>query len=271
MKSVEEDFLFVKKKISKLFEISLNRDKDNLRSYLLYVYGPVTDYVESVLSLTKIGKINAAKVILRTLVEVHIKINYYQIDDSKSDSYRKLAIAGKVDFDNKIKTVNEFSKLIQKHPSLINYSLGDLYNTEGQQKMISHAKSRRDIVLNFNNATESDVELNLVDMAMKCDEANSSINTEGSFLHMYTLLYRYLSPVVHLSIEGLDHFFESDDKNNVVFKVKDESSDVNETAVDIWLALVKDLFEKKVLLGDFPKEVADLEENLKKGVYNQST
>ncbi len=74
---------------------------------------------------------------------------------------------------------------------------------------------------------------------------------------MYTLQYRFLSPVAHLNIEGLQHFVDEKD-NTLIYKDGDEKEMIQGTAVGLYAALVKDLYEHKVLAGETPEQVDEL-------------
>ena len=67
---------------------------------------------------------------------------------------------------------------------------------------------------------------------------------------MYSLIYRQLSPVVHLNIEGLQEFIGQDEYGKIFFHEGDSGDFIATQAVDISIAFSKDLYDNKILIGE---------------------
>lgn len=260
LKEVEVQYQYTRVMIDKLIEKKLNANPDHLRNYLLFLYGPVSSYLESIIILLKHKKFNAAKVILRSLVEAHIKATYYQVYETEKSS----ATAAKECSFQKLKTVKEFGELLAKHPSLQVSDDSSMYNPKKLDEMRTRAQREIDEVVRLNDIETDEKEPDLKVLAMKCDSAKVDQAPDGHFLEMYTLIYRYLSPVAHLNILGLQHFFQENPNGHTVYKEDDETSQTIAYALGIWVALVKDLFENKVILASVPADLLSLEESIKK-------
>ncbi len=228
-----------------------------IQNYLYIMYGPFENYTESIILLCDNGKINAASVLLRSLVEAHINIIYMQIGDKK----QHLAEAAYEGFKQKVSVCDNFIQLLTKYPNLVSEDSNSLYNLERLNHMRAFAVRGRDSVLKLNDIdpkyTEKRYKVDLLDKARKCDEAGIATDKPGFFEDLYTLQYRYLSPVAHLNIEGLQHFVD-EIESKIVYKDGNNIEMVQGMAIGLYAALVKDLYEHQVISGEVPNEVDEL-------------
>jgi hypothetical protein len=79
---------------------------------------------------------------------------------------------------------------------------------------------------------------------------------------MYTVIYRYLSPVAHLNIEALNVVVTKSNQGNYDFNEGDGGKTYVVDAVGICVAYIKDLYENKVIEGKVPDAVLSLEQKL---------
>ena len=228
-----------------------------IQNYLYIMYGPRENYTESIILLCDNGKINAASVLLRSLVEAHINIIYMQIGDMK----KHLAEAAYEGFRQKVSVCDNFLQLLKKYPNLVSEDQNSLYHLERLKHMKEFAERGRDSILELNNIdpkyTDKRYKVDLMDKARKCDESGIIPNKPGFFEDLYTLQYRYLSPVAHLNIEGLQHFVD-EHNSKIVHKDGNNIEMVQGMAIGLYAALVKDLYEHKVISGEVPSEVDEL-------------
>ena len=111
-----------------------------IQNYLYIMYGPFENYTESIILLCDNGKINAASVLLRSLVEAHINIIYMQIGDMK----KHLAEAAYESFRQKVSICNNFIQLLGKYPNLVSEDQNSLYHPERLKHMKEFAERGRD-------------------------------------------------------------------------------------------------------------------------------
>lgn len=230
----------------------------HLQNYLYFTYAPVFNYTESMIILCNAGKSNAASSLFRSLVEAHINSIYHQVNDSE----KRLAISAKDRFDQLEKAFSSIYSFIKKYPSQNSPDKKNLFNEEYLNGALAYIKSTKDNIVKSNNISDGDKKIGLADMAIKNDQAKVSNAPEGHFEKMYHLIYRQLSPSVHLDVLGLESF--TDNINGEYTFIERWNKEVLITqAVDICIALVKDLFENKVINGNIPPLVNDIERKLK--------
>lgn len=247
----EEQFKIITEIVGdKLLERKLDT---KLQNYLYIIYGPFENYVESIILLCKNEKLNAASVILRSLVEAHINIIYMQIGDKK----KHLAEAAFECFKQKVSMCDNFLALIKKYPNLESEDKKSLYNVDWLNDAKAFAVRGRDSIPRLNDVDVEYKKVDLITKARRCDEAKIADVKPGFFEGLYALQYRYLSPVAHLNIEGLQHFVE--EKNGVlIHKDGNQREMIQGTAIGLYAALVKDLYENEVISGEVPAEVNNL-------------
>lgn len=99
----------------------------------------------------------------------------------------------------------------------------------------------------------------LQEKAKSCDAGLVGNAEPGHFQRMYSLIYRQLSPVTHLNVEGFQEFVEKNDYGDIVFSDNDDDDFIIKQAVSICLAFTKDLYENGILLGNPMQLIKDIE------------
>lgn len=177
-----------------------------------------------------------------------------QIGDMK----QHLAEAAYEGFKQKVSICDNFLQLLNKYSNLVSEDSNSLYNLERLNHVKAFAVRGRDSVLKLNDIdpkyTGKRYKVDLLDKARKCDEADIATDKSGFFEDLYTLQYRYLSPVAHLNIEGLQHFVD-EIESKIVYKDGNNIEMVQGMAIGLYAALVKDLYEHQVISGDIPSDV----------------
>lgn len=247
----KDQFFTIKDVVSMRLETHKNETK--IQNYLYIMYGPFENYTESIILLCKNGKLNAASVVLRSLVEAHINIIYMQIGDKK----KHLAEATYEGFKQKVSVCDNFLALIKKYPNLESQDQTSLYNIDRLNDMKDFAVHRRDSIPRLNEVDVKYKKVDLITKARRCDESMIADTTPGFLEDLYTLQYRYLSPIAHLNIEGLQHFVDERD-GVLIHKDGNQKEMIQGTAIGLYAALVKDLYENEVISGKVPAEVDEL-------------
>ena len=80
---------------------------------------------------------------------------------------------------------------------------------------------------------------------------------------MYNLIYRQLSPSVHLDILGIESFVYKNNDCKYITKEINIDSIIIPYAIGICVALVKDLYENDILKGNIPSHINEIEKYLK--------
>ncbi len=253
---IVKNFYILKKEIDSVL-IAFQCKGTHLQNYLYFIYAPVFNYTDSIIVLCNNGKYNAASALLRSLIEAHINIIYHQLNDSE----HKLAVSAKAEFDDKLKGIRELKKLIKKYPNLESTDPKKLFSQEWLDEAEKWAVVQHKAILKGNNLKKEEP-LDLKSKAIKCDQANLKNTEGGSFERIYNIIYRQLSPFVHLDISGLESFAEKDENGKYVFKDSYEGEMLISQAIDISIALTKDLFDNKVIEGKIPGIVYTLEKLL---------
>jgi hypothetical protein len=234
----------------KLFKSELDlRLKDypckgsHLQNYLYFTYAPVFNYTEAIIILCENKKNNAASALLRSLFEVYFNINYFQIQNSD----KKLAIAAKNRFIELKKAFTEATQFIKDFPNQISSDENDLFNPKSLKKSHEYIESSIKNITLSNKLSENDKELPLSQKVIKIDEANLTGSPQGHFRKMYTVVYRQLSASVHLDILGLENFSEKTEGG--IYRVKEQYEDsiIVAQAIEICVALSKDLYDHRVI------------------------
>lgn len=252
-------FFKLKNEVESKIRLVNTKENSHLQNYLYFACYPLFNYVEAAIILCGKGKTRALESILRSLIELHINVIYYQVAESE---YR-LALSVKNQFDEKVKGLQEIRRLIQKYENLKSNDPKNLFNDEWLINAESWAIEYRKAILRGNNLKEDTKELGLKDKAIKCDQANLDDVEPGHFERMYHLIYRQLSPSTHLNMAGLQGFVEQKDTGEYVFRDGDKGYFLMQQAVEVCVVLTKDLYENSVIEGKIPKVVGKIEKLLK--------
>lgn len=225
-----------------------------IQNYLYFMHYPLFSFAESIILLCLNNKAVSASVLLRSMFEAHINIQYHLLDDTE----HRLALSAKGGFDTKIKGIQQVRKMISRNPNLESTDSKSLFSKTWLDEAETWASRKRKDIIDLNHLTEKDVELDLKSKAIKCDEVKATGAEPGHFERMYTIIYRQLSPAAHFGVEGLQMFVKEDADKYLFYESVDGDFIVSQ-AIDICVAFVKDLYETKVFKGEVPKIIAELE------------
>lgn len=260
MKKIKREFLKIKKQTQSLINAVNTAEKNHIQNYLYFFHYPVASLAESVVLLCEEKKTNSAKILLRTLFESHINIIYHQVDDTE----HRLAVSAKDGFDEKLKNIRGVQELIQKFPNLESKDPTRLFSREWLQKAAIWAGDQRQSVIRGSHLNESEKPLDLKAKAMRCDQVEVKGAEPGHFRRMYEVIYRQLSQPSHMSLDGLHNYVSQDESGKYLFAEEDEGLFLSTQAIEIYFALVKDLYENGVLSGEVPKEIQLTEDLIKR-------
>ncbi len=253
-KTLKQKFLPLTLELTELLIATDREGFSHLQNYIYFAHRAIFNFTESILFLCENGKPNVAKVLLRSLFEVHIDVIYHQLGDSEM----KLAFSTHRMFKERLAPLEEILKLIEVCPNLESKDPAELFNKEYLNKAIAHQKRGMDAVGRGNPNLTGTKHLNM--KAALCDEGPVKNAEQGHFRRMYSLIYRYLSPFAHLNIEGLQAFVGQDEMGNVYFHDGDDMDFVAVEAVSLAIAFIKDLYDNKILFGDQLGMIKEIEE-----------
>src|SRR3989344_1055671 len=244
IEELNKKFLQLKQEITHLLSEVNRSGYSHLQNYIFFAHKPVISFTEAILILCEKKKSNAAKALLRALFEAHIDIIYHQINESE----QRLAFSAKRMFDERITILNEILNLIKKYPNLESQDETKLFNSTYLAKALADQDKHRQAILRANQNLSGTKHLQ--DKAKLCEEGEVKNSEPGSFERMYSLIYRQLSPVAHLNIEGLQEFVGQDVYGKVFFHDGDNGDFIATQAVEISIAFSKDLYDNKILTGE---------------------
>lgn len=254
IEELNKKFLQLKQEITHLLSEVNRSGHSHLQNYIFFAHKPVFSFTEAILILCEKEKSNAAKVLLRTLFEAHIDIIYHQ---KINESEQRLAFSAKRMFDERITILDEILSLIKKYPNLESQDETKLFNGTYLAKALADQKNHRQAILRANQNLSGTKHLQ--DKAKLCEEGNVKNSEPGSFERMYSLIYRQLSPVAHLNIEGLQTFVGQDKYGKIFFHDGDSGDFIATQAVEISIAFSKDLYDNKILAGEQIRIIQEIE------------
>lgn len=191
----------------KLTNTSINRSKLSAKQdILLLTFAPVNSYAESIVVLCESFRPDAAKVILRTLVEVYINIAYLLSHNSNNRIWKFIVEESFYSFglmDQAINFYNKYPKLRPKKPEYKTSALIKLRDIP-EKKLQSYAQKLKLKLSSKKNFKKDNPEVfDLLKRALALDRKNK----KGTFEYWYLMVYRYFSEYTHLSLKGITHFF----------------------------------------------------------------
>lgn len=263
--NLNKSFLELKSEIILMLEKYDTQKKDYLSNYLYFASFPIFSFIESVIILCNANKAHVAKVLLRSLFEIHINVVYHVT----SQSNHTLALAAKSSFDEKLKSIAGIKELIERHPNLLSDDSDNLFSLEWLLEAERWSNENVKAILKGNSLKETDQDLDLKSKTLRCDKlyikaANDNPKLEnGHFERMYNVIYRQLSTTAHLNIEGIQTFVDKDPSGRYMFEDGDDGGFISGQAVEIGVAFVKDLYECNVLIGKRIEALTQVEKLLK--------
>ncbi|KKT57669.1 MAG: hypothetical protein UW81_C0008G0006 [Candidatus Giovannonibacteria bacterium GW2011_GWC2_44_9] len=255
IRKLKKKFLKLKIEIKDLLNNIDTSRHTHLQNYIYFAHHPVFSFTESIIILCENRKSHVAKVLLRALFEAHIDIIYHQFGNSE----QRLAFSAKRMFCERITILEEILNLIKRYPNLESTNQEQLFNKKYLERAIGDQKIHKEAILKGNpdlKGTKS-----LQEKAKLCEKEEVKNSEKGHFERMYSLIYRQLSPVAHLNIEGFQEFIGKDEYGKIFFHDGDDGDFVATEAVKICLAFTKDLYDNKILTGD-PIQIIDSIEKL---------
>src|SRR3989344_1515544 len=250
---LKDGFYKLKYEITQLLSGADKSAYTHLQNYVYFAHHPIFSFTEAILILCGNKKSNAAKVLLRTLFEAHIDIIYHQLGNSE----QRLAFSTKRMFDERITVLEEILCLIKKYPNLESNNPKQLFNKQYLNEIIIDQNKHKEAILRANpNLTGTK---HLQEKCRLCEEGKVKNAEKGSFERMYSLIYRYLSPVAHLNIEGLQAFVGQDESKKIFFHDGDDEDFIAAQAVEISVAFSKDLYDNKIIIGDQIAAIKEVE------------
>lgn len=253
IQKLKESFFKLKREITELLSTSKNSTFSHLQNYIYFAHHPIFSFTEAILILCENRKSNAAKVLLRTLFEVHIDIIYHQVKDSE----QRLAFSAKRMFEERIVILQEISKLIEKYPNLESSDANQIFNRENLNKTIADQVKHKEAILRANPGLIGTKHLQ--EKSRLCEEGKVKNAEPGSFERMYSLIYRHLSPVAHLNIDGLQSFVGQDKYGKLFFHDGDDENFIATQAVGISVAFSKDLYDNRVIFSEPSAMIKEIE------------
>lgn len=242
---LKEEFYRLKNEVVALLGKVDRSHFTHLQNYLYFVNYPLASTVESVIILCDNGKRNSADILVRTLFEAHINILYHQLNDSD----HRLALSAKSGFDQRLKMLRELRELVVKYPHQKSQDPKNLFSDEYLTRVTEWTEQHWQGILRGNNLQQNQKDLDLRAKVLKCDKEFKGAEA-GYFEKMYILIYRQLSAATHLDIEGLQMFVTEDRPAEYSFGDGAGEEHLIGTAIDIYVAFVKDLYENKMLTGE---------------------
>lgn len=243
IKKLKEEFFKLKQKVKELLNVIKTAKQTHLQNYLYFAHHPVFSFTESIIILCDNGKSRVAEVLLRTLFEVHIDIIYHQLGNSEE----RLALSTRQVFDERIIILKEISALIKKYPNFESSEPNDLFNKSNLANIIDDQELHKKAILKGNPRLEGRKKLHVYEKAKLCDDGQVKNAEKGNFDRMYSLIYRQLSPVSHLNIEGLQEFIGQDKYGKLFFYDGNDGNFIIREAISICLAFTKDLYDNEIL------------------------
>lgn len=241
---LKKHFLKLQKETSDLISAVDRSEYSHLQNYIFFAHKPIFSFTEAILILCKNKKSNAATVLLRTLLEVHINVIYHQIKDPE----QRLAFSAKEVFDKRIVALKELLSIIKKYPNLESQDGAKFLNGKYLAKILVDQDEHRQAILRANPNLRGTS--NFQEKARLCEEGMVKNSEPGSFELIYSLVYRPLSSFVHLNIEGLGAFMGQDEDGKVFFHEGDDEGLIASQAVGISIAFSKDLYDNEILVGE---------------------
>jgi hypothetical protein len=229
-----------------------------IQNYIYFAHYPIFSFTESVIILCDKGKPKVAKVLLRTLFEVHIDVIYHQLGNSK----QRLALSARRVFDERVTVLREILSLTEKYQNLESQDPSNLFSRSYLKDAIALQEERRDSVVRGNPGLERVRKVYLKEKAEACDDGSVKNAENGHFGRMYSLIYRQLSPVSHLNGEGLEEFMGEDAEGKIIFSDEDSGDFIVGQAIGICIAFTKDLYDNSLLSGPPLELIEKIEKKL---------
>lgn len=226
-----------------------NTDDIVLHSIFIIVLA-MNYYVKNIKTLIEAKMVLPANILLRSLIEGFINIEYIIYEDSP---LRAIAYVFE-DFDSREKNVKTYKEIITEYPNKSNL-IPKLATTEKCYEFLKKIrKEKEEYLSNFEkkyNIKVNKKDLNFLNVFKRSKKADLK--------NLYKILYPYLSGLSHMSASGLKDFIKIEGNKYRVF-VKESEFDLKniiETAGKVHFVAIEDLFKKFGIY--FEKDFKDFE------------
>ena len=225
-------------------------DLNYLQNFLLYSFVPVHNFSESIFLLCKDSRPHTAQVLLRSIYEAYMTIEYIK----NADTDKRLALFAKDSFRTRKGHICELESLVKRYPHLEN-STPVLEKTN----IASLRKFVEDHLSGFKSANGLDGEdlPKFIEMIKQMDKESVG-DKKGRHELSYNIMYRQLSQYTHLSSWGLE-LFASQGPDTITYSLGQEKEVdyiVGQTFL-YYFDLLDGLYKHKVLQGEIPKIYRD--------------
>ena len=207
---LEELLDFGSKEISK---VTLNLTRTTPRKSILYsMMGAIQNYASGILYLLKVSRTSCAEVLLRSLIESFIKLQFIFIGRSQKNALRFL-IHDLFDRKKLAEDVIEFSIRRPDVDTILPQRDWEKFADE-KKKEINYIKKK--YPYQINNLPK------LKELTKQIDEEKEKRtggDLKGSMEWWYLSLYWYLSKITHMDARGLNTFITKDSYGNYMFNL----------------------------------------------------
>lgn len=191
---------------AKIFENHLKIDtnsRDFKKNFISFYFGAIHNYSESIYVLCKDSRPHAATVILRSVLEAFINVIYLM----NTNSNLKIAKFAISDFEERIKVLKQFKVFVAKFPKW--EGKDNLTTTKDLDNMIAFNQKHKEGIEKGNRFYKSTKILK--DLRARAEAYDKKTKKEGNWEFNYLLVYKYFSNFTHLSISGIEGFFNKED------------------------------------------------------------
>jgi len=212
-------------------------DSNNVKLHIILQLGLVMNYYVKNIRIALDNNILAANVLLRSLVEGFINIEYIMQEDSP---VRAIAYLFQ-DFKTREKNVKTYKEIIKKNPSKSNI-IPDLSSPKKCDEFLEKLSDEKKSILSTLNK-DFGIKINKEDLKF-LNIYNRAVRT--NLESVYKILYPYLSGISHMSASGLKDLIIFDDNKYLIAPKDDdeETGKILETTFRIYLVSIEDLFKE---------------------------
>lgn len=180
-----------------LFNQSTNK-KDYKREFIIFHFGAIHNYSDSIYILCKNSKPHSAIVLLRSILEAFINMVYFV----NTNSNLKIAKYAIDDLKNNGRTLKQFKNFIAKYPTYKNkYSMTTESNIDSliikNQNLVQAFEAGN----KFYRSTKIEP-----DLRKRAEAYDKKVNKPGELELDYLLVYKYFCSFAHISVSGLNNF-----------------------------------------------------------------
>ncbi len=211
--------------------VNIQLNKVRFKKQLLFlVMGAVQSYSESIYRLIEKQPYfcKASEVILRSIMESLINLNYVYSDRSQKNGFIFI-----IDSENdKIDFAKKHKSFWSRYPQW-DMIFGDIREPEDWDAFIE--KTQKELQRIKRKYRRYNIPAQLPDLRSRATIADNylkgknKLNENNSMEKYYVIYYKFFSNIAHLTISGLDRFFDKNNPREIILKVDDSPSD----AVDI--------------------------------------